>query len=213
MDRLTIGIDVGGTSIRAAVVDGTGSVVDTVRSPTPHSGRALEDALDRTVARLAGRNEVTAVGLAVAGFLTADRRVVRFAPHLPWADVPVAERMSARIGLPVILEHDANAAAWAEYRFGAAAGVRTTVLVAVGTGIGAALLLDGVPFRGAHGIAPNSGTCRWFPTGGPARAGSGAAGSGTAAAPRWSTRRSNCSRQTRTGPPRSPVTSRRIPGR
>ncbi|NGP07681.1 ROK family protein [Rhodococcus sp. 14C212] len=170
-DRLTIGIDVGGTSIRAAVVDGTGSVVDTVRAPTPHSGRALEDALDRTVTHLAGRNEVTAVGLAVAGFLTADRRVVRFAPHLPWADVPVAERMSARIGLPVVLEHDANAAAWAEYRFGAAAGVRTTVLVAIGTGIGAALLLEGVLFRGAHGIAPELGHLQVVPDGRPCACG------------------------------------------
>lgn len=163
----TIGIDVGGTSIRAAVVDGAGEVIDSARAPTPGSVTALEDALHRVVRELTDRHTVSAVGLAVAGFLTADRRTVRFAPHLPWLDRPVADRLTRRFDLPVTLEHDANAAAWAEYRFGAAAGGSVTVMVALGTGIGAALLLDGCLYRGAHGVAPELGHLQLVPDGRP----------------------------------------------
>ncbi|WP_228000922.1 ROK family glucokinase [Nocardia australiensis] len=162
---LTVGIDVGGTNIRASVVDGDGEVLDTVQAPTPHSARALEDALDRTVRELRHRHPIGAVGLAVAAFITADRTTVRFAPHLPWKDTPVARRLGERLELPVILEHDANAAAWAEYRFGAAAGGHNVVLVAIGTGIGAALLIDGKLYRGTHGVAPELGHLQVVPDG------------------------------------------------
>ena len=164
---LTVGIDVGGTSIRAAAVDRSGTVVDSLRTQTPSSAVALEDALHRLVDHLRGRNDVAAVGLAVAGFLTEDRTVVRFAPHLPWVETPVARRLTSRFGLPVVLEHDANAAAWAEYRFGAAAGSRIAVMVALGTGIGAALLLDGRVYRGAYGVAPELGHLQVVPDGRP----------------------------------------------
>ena len=87
--------------------------------------------------------EVAAVGLAVAGFVDPQRRSVSFGAHLPWRDEPVADRTAARLGLPVTLEHDANAAGLAEHRVGAAAGARVAVLVALGTGIGAALVIDG----------------------------------------------------------------------
>lgn len=162
---LTVGIDVGGTNIRASVVDGDGEVLDTVVAPTPHSARALENALDRTVRELCRRHPIGAVGLAVAGFINADRSTVRFAPHLPWQDTPVAQRLTERLELPVILEHDANAAMWAEYRFGAAAGGHNSVLVAIGTGIGAALLIDGELYRGTHGVAPELGHLQVVPQG------------------------------------------------
>ncbi|MGV9817987.1 ROK family protein [Nocardia xishanensis] len=162
---LTVGIDVGGTNIRASVVDGDGEVLDTVQSPTPHSERALEDALDRAVRELRRRHPIGAVGLAVAGFISGDRSAVRFAPHLPWKDAPVAARLTARLELPVILEHDANAAVWAEYRFGAAAGGHNVVLVAIGTGVGAALLIEGTLYRGTHGVAPELGHLQVVPHG------------------------------------------------
>ncbi|MEV5836718.1 ROK family protein [Nocardia sp. NPDC052112] len=162
---LTVGIDVGGTNIRASVVDGDGEVLDTVVAPTPHSARALENALDRAVRELCRRHPIGAVGLAVAGFINADRSTVRFAPHLPWQDTPVAQRLTDRLELPVILEHDANAAMWAEYRFGAAAGGHNSVLVAIGTGIGAALLIDGELYRGTHGVAPELGHLQVVPQG------------------------------------------------
>ncbi|MFC4374344.1 ROK family protein [Nocardia halotolerans] len=163
--QLTVGVDVGGTNIRASVVDIEGEVLDTVQAPTPHSARALEAAIDRSVRELARRHPIAAVGLAVAGFISEDRSTVRFAPHLPWQDAPVAQRLTARLGLPVILEHDANAAGWAEYRFGAAAGGHTVVIVAIGTGIGAALLIDGRLYRGSHGVAPELGHLQVVPDG------------------------------------------------
>ncbi|MGW6374958.1 ROK family protein [Rhodococcus sp. NPDC055112] len=154
---LTIGIDVGGTSIRAAVVDADGQVLDSTFAPTPLSAQALEDGLDRAVRELCGRHEIVGVGLAVAGFITPDRSTVRFAPHLPWVDAPVAHDLSDRLGMPVILEHDANAAAWAEYRFGAAAGGHNVLMMSIGTGIGAGLLIGGELYRGSHGVAPELG--------------------------------------------------------
>lgn len=167
----TVGIDVGGTSIRAAVVDADGQVLDTVHAPTPQSARALEKSLDRAVRELSERHRIGAVGLAVAGFITSDRTTVRFAPHLPWVNKPVARDLSERLGLPVILEHDANAAMWAEYKFGSAAGGHVVVLIAIGTGIGAALLVEGELYRGSHGVAPELGHVQVVPDGRPCACG------------------------------------------
>ncbi|PVZ08948.1 ROK family protein [Actinomycetospora cinnamomea] len=154
---LTVGVDVGGTSVRAGVVDGEGTVLAEASAPTADDPDALDDAVAGLVGRLGAGHPVAAVGLAVAGFVDPDRRTVAFGAHLPWRDDPVADRLAARLGLPVVLEHDANAAGLAEHRVGAAAGASVAVLVALGTGIGAALLLDGTVFRGAHGVAPELG--------------------------------------------------------
>jgi len=162
---LTVGVDVGGTSVRAGVVDAGGAVLDTTRSPTPEGGAPLEKAVVAAVTELTARHPVAAVGLAVAGFVTENRLGVRFAPHLAWRDTPVAEEMTGQLGLPVVLEHDTNAAALAEYRFGAARGAKVAVLVALGTGIGGALLVDGQAFRGAYGVAPELGHLRLVPGG------------------------------------------------
>jgi glucokinase len=164
---LTIGVDVGGTSVRAGVVDSEGNLLDTARTLTPRSDNALEAALAGVIGELAGRHPIGAVGLALAGFVTPDRRGVRFAPHLSWRDAPVADRIAERVGLPVVVEHDANAAALAERHFGAAAGAATVVFIAIGTGIGSALLLDGVIYRGAFGVAPELGHLPVVPDGRP----------------------------------------------
>jgi glucokinase len=161
-----IGLDVGGTSVRAAVVDEQGSLLDTARAGTPSGENALEDAISGVIDELRNRHdEVGAVGLAVAGFVANDRRTVMFAPHLAWRAAPVADRIAKRVGLPVTLEHDANAAALGEHRFGAARGARVAALVAIGTGIGAGLLLEGEIYRGAHGVAPELGHLTVVPNG------------------------------------------------
>ncbi|MBB2503255.1 ROK family protein [Amycolatopsis echigonensis] len=150
-------MDVGGTSVRAGVVDERGSLLDTARVGTPSEENALEDAIAGVVEDLRNRHDVAAVGLAVAGFVARDRRTVMFAPHLAWRNAPVADRIAKRVGLSVTLEHDVNSAVVAEHRFGAARGARVAALVALGTGIGAGLLLDGEIYRGAHGVAPELG--------------------------------------------------------
>ncbi|MEV0083235.1 ROK family protein [Saccharopolyspora sp. NPDC050642] len=168
---LTIGVDVGGTSVRAGVVDQHGEILETHRVPTPATGPELNAAIADTVRALADRYPVAGVGLAVAGFVSEDRRVVRFAPHLAWRHVAVADELAERLGLPVVLEHDANAAAVAEQRFGAAVGARVAALVAIGTGIGGALVIGGEVFRGAYGVAPELGHLRVVPDGRPCSCG------------------------------------------
>ncbi len=166
---LTIGVDVGGTSVRAGLVDAEGSVLDLRRAPTPAGSEALEDAITVIVSALRAEHggRGSAVGLAVAGFISADRRHVRFSPHLPWREAAVAERVERRVGVPVLLEHDANAAAVAEHLLGAGGGAEVAVLVALGTGIGGALLVRGELYRGAHGVAPELGHLRLVPNGRP----------------------------------------------
>lgn len=153
----TIGIDVGGTSLRAAVVTPDGRILDRERVPTPGSVEALEDALESVVSRLRSRHPVSAVGLAVAGFLDENRSFLRFAPHLPWRAVEVRQHMQERLQLPVELEHDCNSAAWGEYVFGAAEGASNVAMIAIGTGIGGALIFDNKLYRGAYGTAPELG--------------------------------------------------------
>lgn len=170
---LTIGVDIGGTTVRAGVVDPSGTILDTTRAASAGDESACESTIAAAVKELAARHHVEAVGLAVAGFVTPDRRTVRFAPHLPWRNVPLADRMAERCGLPVVVEHDTNAAALAEERFGAASagatkpaeGWPSTVFIALGTGIGAALLIEGRIYRGAFGVAPELGHLRVMPGG------------------------------------------------
>ena len=194
---LTVGVDVGGTSVRAGVVDGDGTVLDTARTPTPPSETALETAVAGVVGTLADRHRIAAVGLALAGFITPDRRVVRFAPHLSWRDAPggrpdlrphrAARRRRAR--------RQRRGARRALLRGGG--GRRTVVFVAFGTGIGSALLLDGVLFRGAFGVAPELGHLQVVPDGRPCPCGKPGAGSATARARRWPRPRSSCWRAIR----------------
>lgn len=161
-----IGLDVGGTSIRAGVVDEQGRLLDTARIGTPSDEDALDDAITRVIEELRNRHdEVIGVGLAVAGFVANDRRTVMFAPHLAWRSASVADGIAKRVGLPVTLEHDANAATVGEHRFGAARGARVAALIAIGTGIGGGLLLDGRIYRGAHGVAPELGHLTVVPGG------------------------------------------------
>lgn len=161
----TVGVDVGGTSVRAGVVDERGGVLDTARVPTPDTGSDLDDAIVDVIEELRARHGLDGVGLAVAGFVGTDRRTVLFAPHLAWRQSAVADRVEERVGLPVTLEHDANAAALGEHRFGAARMTSVVLLIALGTGVGAGLLLNGQLYRGAHGVAPELGHLRLVPGG------------------------------------------------
>ncbi|MEZ2120911.1 MULTISPECIES: ROK family protein [unclassified Corynebacterium] len=154
---VTVGFDIGGTNLRGAAVDAEGHIIDTTQVPTPGTAEELETAVTEIVSHYRRRQQVTGVGLAVAGFLDPECTTVRFAPHLPWRDAPVRDILQEQLGLPVTLEHDANAAAWGEYRFGAARGSRIWVLFAVGTGIGGALMIEGKLYRGAYGTAPEFG--------------------------------------------------------
>jgi glucokinase len=163
---LAIGVDIGGTKVAAGVVDEKGQVLDRERRPTPGADVVQTEALIvDVVAALAERNEVMAVGIGAAGWIANDHATVMFSPHLAWRNEPLLDALTARIGLPLLLENDANAAAWAEYRFGAAQHRDVVVCVTLGTGIGGGLVVDGSVYRGAYGIACEYGHMTLVPDG------------------------------------------------
>jgi glucokinase len=163
---LAIGVDVGGTKVAAGVVDQAGKIIERIRRPTPAaSPSGTEQAIVEVVTELRDRHDVVAVGIGAAGFVDETRSVVMFAPNLAWRDEPVKHRLEERLGCPVMVDNDANVAAWAEARFGAAQDHDHVLLIAVGTGIGAGLVLDGRLYRGRWGAAGEPGHYRVVPDG------------------------------------------------
>src|SRR6266571_2017722 len=163
---LAIGVDVGGTKIAAGVVDEKGSIIEMVKRPTPaaNASRTIEMISD-AVKELLSRYEVKAVGIGAAGFIDVSRSTVVFAPNLAWRNEPVARQVEDRTGRPVVVENDANAAAWAEAKLGAGRGQDHVMMVTIGTGIGAGLVLDGELYRGRWGMAGEPGHYRVVPDG------------------------------------------------
>jgi glucokinase len=158
---LAIGIDVGGTKAAALLVDADGEVL--ARSLRPSSGLAYEglvDAIAEAAVELldtAGARRVGGIGLAIAGSVAADRSRVDASPHLPLHGQPLRDDLRARLGRPVVVENDANAAAWAEYGAGPFRGESDVVVLTVGTGLGGGLVVGGRLQRGAHGYAGEPG--------------------------------------------------------
>ena len=164
----TIGIDIGGTKVVAGVVDGEGTVLEKLRTDTPDkskSAKVVEDVIVDLVLRLADRHDVHAVGVGAAGWVDAERSTVLFAPHLNWRNEPLRQALSERLRFPVIVENDANAAAWAEWRFGAGRGEGHMVMLTLGTGIGGAVVRDGYVDRGTYGLAGEFGHMQVVPGG------------------------------------------------
>ncbi|MBE2999083.1 ROK family glucokinase [Nocardiopsis sp. HNM0947] len=166
---LTIGVDIGGTKVAAGVVDPQGQILDRVKHPTPSDDpRALADVVARAVGELRERreeDEIGAVGVGVAGFVDEDRATVQVAVNIGLRDHPLRDRVQERVGLPVVIENDANAAAWAEARFGAGRDSDHIVCVTLGTGIGGGLVLGGRLHRGRFGVAAEIGHYRMVPHG------------------------------------------------
>ncbi|MEP6852044.1 MAG: ROK family glucokinase [bacterium] len=163
---LALGVDIGGTKVAAGVVDGDGRVIEQIRRPTPSRDvAATEEAIAQMVAELRSRHDVSAVGIGAAGWVGVDRATVLFSPHLAWRDEPLRSALVERIGVPVTVENDGNATAWAEYRFGAARQAPVAVCITLGTGIGGGLVLDGRLFRGAFGVGCEYGHMTVVPDG------------------------------------------------
>ena len=163
---LGIGVDIGVTKVRAGVVSQDGRVLERIQKPTPSSSPvAVEDVIVDCVADLRRRWTVAAVGVGAAGWVDTEQATVRFSPHLAWRNEPLRDRLVGRIDLPVIVDNDANAAAWAEYRFGAGRGSGVMVCITLGTGIGGALVIDGRVFRGQFGMAGEWGHMQVVPDG------------------------------------------------
>lgn len=159
-DGLAIGLDIGGTKVLGSVVDvGTGAVVHDTRVATPSGSEALVEALAGVVEHLRDGvgGPVGAVGVGIAGLVGVDG-VLRYSPNLPGIiDLPLESMLAGRIGCAVVIDNDATTATIAEHRLGAARGVDDVVYVALGTGIGGGLILDGRIRRGANGFGGEFG--------------------------------------------------------
>jgi glucokinase len=166
---LAIGVDVGGTKVAAGVVDEQGRILAKLKRSTPAASPArTEQAIADVVTELLAQvpaDQITAIGLGAAGFVDSARATMLFAPNLAWRAEPLKQRVEERLGREVVVENDANASAWAEARFGAARGYRDVMLVAVGTGIGASIIIGGELYRGRWGIAGEPGHVRVVPDG------------------------------------------------
>jgi glucokinase len=108
----------------------------------------------------AAGQELEAVGVAAAGFIDATGSTVLYAPNLKWRNEPLRERLEQRTKLAVVIENDANAAGWAEFRFGAGKGTKDMAMLTLGTGVGGAIISDGQLRRGGFGIAGELGHIR-----------------------------------------------------
>lgn len=125
------------------------------------------EAVHGTVAALRAGGGPAAVGVGAAGMVDFAAGTMAFAPNLPLRDVPIRDLVAERSGLPCVVDNDANAAAWAEYRMGAGRGSRHMLLVTVGTGIGGGIVWDDVLYRGSHGFAAEIGHVIVEPNGPP----------------------------------------------
>jgi glucokinase len=155
----TVGVDLGGTKILVGVIGEDRKVLyeDQERSAGQGQDQLLET-LEREVREaLEARPDVAAVGLGIPCTIDRERGVAISAVNLPIHNVPIRDLMRERLGIPVFIDNDANVAALAEHRFGAAKGTTDAVMLTIGTGIGGGVIIDGEVYRGATGAASEPG--------------------------------------------------------
>jgi glucokinase len=163
---LAIGIDIGGTKVAAGVVNEEGTVLAEARRRTPSRDPGhIADVVVEIVGQLRTEHDVVAVGIGAAGFVDAARSTVLFAANLAWRDTPIRADIGQRLDIPVIVENDANAAAWGEFRFGAGGTEPDVIVMTIGTGIGAGIIINGQLHRGRFGLAGEPGHMRVVPGG------------------------------------------------
>ncbi|WP_265521422.1 ROK family glucokinase [Oerskovia flava] len=164
-----IGVDIGGTKIAAGVVDDDGVILAQTRRDTePDDVASIDRAVAEVYRELAADFEIGAIGVAAAGFVSSDRTTVLFAPNIAWREYALAARVRALLGdetVRIVVENDANAAGWAEFRFGAGRSATDMLMLTVGTGLGGAVIVDGQLVRGRWGVAAEVGHMRVVPGG------------------------------------------------
>jgi glucokinase len=163
-----IGVDVGGTTVKGGIVDMSGEVLDRVELPT-EAHAATKTAIDVTESAIERAQELgyvpVAVGIGAAGFVDVQSGSVTFSPNLVYDDPNVADAVAARVKLPVMVDNDANAAAWGERAVGAAKGANNMAMLILGTGLGSGFVSNGRLVRGFSGAAAEFGHVVIDPTG------------------------------------------------
>ncbi|WDF34488.1 ROK family glucokinase [Arthrobacter agilis] len=155
---LSIGIDIGGTKVAAGVVDVRGRILAEARRATPgQDARAVEAVIADLVRELSREYRIRSVGIGAAGWMDLTNSTVLFSPHLAWRNEPLRRNLERLLRRRVTVVNDADAAAWAEWRFGAGRGESRLVCVTLGTGIGGAMIMGGRVERGRYGVAGEFG--------------------------------------------------------
>jgi glucokinase len=156
---LTVGIDIGGTKVLGGVVDTDGNILGSFRKDTPKTGgQDLINVIIDVIKELQKSHEITGIGVSTAGIVSSDRKTVIAAGNIAnWNNVSLADALIKEFGLPAVVENDANAAIWAEYKFGNAKNLNPVMFFIIGTGMGGGLIIDGKLYRGAHGIGAEFG--------------------------------------------------------
>ena len=162
-----IGVDIGGTKIAAGLVTPDGVMEKVDSEPTPSDADGIAGVVASLVERLREGVDVGGIGIGAAGFIDVDRSTVTFAPNIDWIDEPLGTDVAALTGLPVVVENDAAAAAWGEYRFGAGEDTDDLLFVTLGTGVGGGVVHRGTVLRGGFGAAAEIGHIRVVPDGRP----------------------------------------------
>ena len=168
---VTVGVDIGGTKIAAGLVDEHGRVLNQHRAVSPATQPAeivhtIGDLVRQLTEPLAGTGTVVeAVGASAAGFVDKQRATLVFAPNLAWRDEPLKSHLERELGLPVVVENDANAAAWGEFTFGAGEDIDNLLMLTLGTGVGGGIVLDGELARGGFGMGGEVGHINLVPGG------------------------------------------------
>jgi len=161
-----IGIDIGGTKIAGAVVSESGQIIAEDRVATQAGdSEAIIDAVVTMVECLAVGHTIVAAGVAAPGFIDAAQSTVYYTPNISWRNEPLRERLRRRLNLDVTIDNDANAAGWAEFRFGAGRDVSDMTMLTIGTGVGGAIVSQGRLFRGGFGAGAELGHIRLVPDG------------------------------------------------
>jgi glucokinase len=161
-----IGIDIGGTKIAGALVDDEGEILVEERRPTPAGDPdAIVETVVDMISRLSTGREVAAAGVAAAGFIDAAQSTIYYAPNINWRNEPLRQRLLERLDLHITVDNDANAAGWAEFRYGAGRLYSDMTMLTIGTGVGGAIVTEDRLFRGGFGAGAEIGHLRVVPDG------------------------------------------------
>ncbi len=174
MSSFAIGVDLGGTNLRIAAVDADGNLLEKVTTGTQVSkGRdyvvgEMTDAIKALSGKFNGRMRLEGVGIGVPGIIDKRTGMLRESPNLPgWDDYPVRDEIEQRLSAPVILENDANVAAFGEGWLGAARGYNEVCMITLGTGVGGGIVIGGRVWQGMNGMAGEIGHLTVYPDGHP----------------------------------------------
>ena len=164
---LTIGIDIGGTKISAGVVDSSGNLIDSSRCSTPaEGGKELISSVINLIKEFNKKYEIKGIGISIAALISSDYGTIVGAPNIAnLSKLNFVNEIKVEFELPIIIENDANAAMWAEFKFGNAKGLNPVMFFIIGTGVGGGLVIDGKLFKGANGIGAEFGHMCVVPNG------------------------------------------------